>query len=279
MSQDASAVVDTTRDYYDSDDADNFYFHVWGGEDLHIGLYEYDGESIRDASHRTVQRMIDTLDLTADTRLLDIGSGYAGSARMIAKQVGCHVTALNLSPVQNERGRQMNREQGLDHLIDVIDGSFEDLPFDAEDYDVVWCQDSILHSAARDIVFKEVDRVLKPGGVFIFTDPMQQDGVDPKVLAPVLDRIHLPSMGSVSKYEGYARDLGWDTVSIERMPEALVNHYSSVRRVLTDRTEELAGTVVSRDYIERMKTGLTHWVNAAEAGALDWGILKFRKPA
>ena len=26
--------------YYDSDDAFNFYFHVWGGECIHVGLYE-----------------------------------------------------------------------------------------------------------------------------------------------------------------------------------------------------------------------------------------------
>ena len=64
MSANDQAVVDTTRDYYDSPDADNFYFHVWGGEDIHVGIYLSDGEPIRDASHRTVRRMVDALDLT-----------------------------------------------------------------------------------------------------------------------------------------------------------------------------------------------------------------------
>ena len=31
-----SATVSTARDYYNSDDADNFYFMIWGGEDIHI---------------------------------------------------------------------------------------------------------------------------------------------------------------------------------------------------------------------------------------------------
>ena len=41
-----SQIVETARSYYNSDDADNFYFHVWGGTDIHIGLYEIPGESI-----------------------------------------------------------------------------------------------------------------------------------------------------------------------------------------------------------------------------------------
>ena len=272
------AAINTARDYYNSEDADNFYFHVWGGEDIHVGIYLSDGEPIRDASHRTVRRMVDALDLTPSSRLLDIGSGYGGSARVIAREVGCHVTALNLSPVQNRRAREMNVEQGLDDKIDVIDGSFEELPFTDESYDVVWCQDSILHSARRDQVFREVDRVLRRGGHFIFTDPMQQSDVDASVLAPVLARIHLPSMGSVEKYERYARELGWETVALERMPDAIVKHYGSVHRELSARKSELS-ELVSPAYIDRMTAGLEHWVTAGNQGALDWGILHYRKPA
>ncbi|MGJ3262351.1 MAG: class I SAM-dependent methyltransferase, partial [Salinarimonas sp.] len=29
-----------TEDYYDSPEADNFYFNIWGGEDIHVGMYE-----------------------------------------------------------------------------------------------------------------------------------------------------------------------------------------------------------------------------------------------
>ena len=277
MAHEEQSVVETTRDYYDSSDADHFYFHVWGGEDIHVGIYLTPDEPIRDASHRTVERMLDALTLNAESRVLDIGSGYGGSARVIARRYGCRVTALNLSPVQNARARDMNAEQGLDGRIDVIDGSFEALPFADASYDVVWCQDSILHSARRREVFQEVDRVLRPGGVFLFTDPMQQEAVDAGILAPVLARIHQPSMGSVNKYLDYAKALGWQTVNIERMPDAIVKHYGRVLAELTARRAALAERV-SADYIDRMTTGLSHWVAAGEQGALDWGILHFRKP-
>lgn len=279
MTQAAAAVVDTTRDYYNSDDADHFYYQVWGGEDIHVGLYDKVGDSIREASQRTVRRMIELLSgLSNTSRVLDIGSGYAGSARVLAREFGCPVTALNLATVQNQRAREFNQQQGLDHLVEVMDGSFEELPFADHSYDLVWCQDAILHSARRAQVFAEVDRVLAPGGEFILTDPMQQVGADTAVLAPVLERIHLPSMGSIPQYREYARTLGWVERHIEPMPHMLVRHYASVLLELEQRSEELAASC-SAQYQQRMRNGLKQWVAAGEAGALDWGILHFAKPA
>ena len=53
-------VVAIAEEYYDSGDADKFYFDVWGGEDIHIGLY--DGtDDIKEASRRTVERMASKL--------------------------------------------------------------------------------------------------------------------------------------------------------------------------------------------------------------------------
>jgi len=280
MSQDNGAqVVETTRDYYDSSDADNFYYHIWGGEDIHVGIYQSKIEPILTASRRTVDTMLARIPaLSDDARLLDIGAGYGGSARVITRERGLRVTCLNLSAVQNERNRAMTAKQGLTGRIDVHDGNFEELPFDDASFDQVWCQDSILHSGRRQRVFEEVNRVLKPGGGFIFTDPMQADDADPATLQTVLERIHLPSMGSVAKYREYAAGLGWETVDIDEMPECLVRHYTRVLEELESRSGEIAGKI-SGDYVERMKKGLCHWIEAGSKGALNWGILHFRKPA
>ena len=44
MSSEYSSAVSTAREYYNSEDADNFYFAIWGGEDIHIGLYDSGAE-------------------------------------------------------------------------------------------------------------------------------------------------------------------------------------------------------------------------------------------
>jgi sarcosine/dimethylglycine N-methyltransferase len=279
MSSQYSQVVETARAYYNSDDADNFYFHVWGGEDIHIGVYQTADETIGNASRRTVQRMASLpAGLDRDSRVLDLGAGYGGAARHLAKRFGCHVTALNLSETENARNRQMNREQGLEQLIDVVDGSFEDVPAGDASFDLVWSQDAILHSGHRDRVIAEAARVLRAGGELVFTDPMQADDCPPDVLQPVLDRIHLSSLGSPAFYREQAASNRLREERFLPMTEQLVTHYSRVRDELLANRDRLRG-LVSDDYIERMLTGLGHWVDAGTNGWLCWGIMHFRKPS
>lgn len=276
-----SSVVETAREYYNSDDADNFYYHVWGGEDIHVGLYQSDTQPIRDASRLTVERMAEKLpNLGKDHKVLDVGGGYGGSMRYLAKKFGCQTVVLNISEVENERDRQMNKEQGLDQLVSVDDGDFENLPYEDESFDFVWSQDAILHSGNRERVLQEVARVLKPGGLFVMTDPMQDDHAPTDQLQPIYDRIHLESLGSPGFYQQAAEKNGLEFVEFEDHSHQLPRHYSRVRAELEKNEDELKSkNIVSDEYIQRMKKGLTHWVEGGNAGHLRWGIFTMKKPA
>lgn len=276
-SEEYSGAVDVTRDYYNNSAADRFYATIWGGEDIHIGMYKSNDEPIFDASRRTVEEMARKIpDLNADTRVIDLGAGYGGSARYLADKYGCHVSCLNLSEVQNERNRKLNKEQGLEHLIEVIDGSFEEVPYSDNSFDVVWSQDSVLHSTNRGKVLSEVARLLVQDGLFVFTDPMQKGKGKRPDLQPVYDRLHLESMGSVELYREIATKVGLEEVSINEYPEQLVNHYSRVLDEINRRYDELV-EVSNKDYIERTKKGLHHWIENGKKGNLNWGIMVFRK--
>lgn len=272
-----SLPVNTTRNYYNSTPADRFYATVWGGEDIHIGLYEPEGESISAASRRTVERLDSCLPaLAAQDHVLDLGAGYGGAARYLAETHGCQVSCLNLSEIQNERNRQINEQRGLQKLVSVHDGNFEDIPFKDELFDVVWSQDSFLHSGDRQLVVQEAVRVLKPGGLFIFTDPMQRPNAPEEALKPVLERILLESMGTVEFYQQAAREEGLETVDFIDLSENLPKHYDRVLREIESREAE-AVEASGQEYVDRMKTGLRHWIKAGQDGHLQWGILIFRK--
>lgn len=277
--QNYSRPVATARDYYNSPDADHFYYSIWGGEDIHIGLYDHEREAIVDASRRTVAHMADLLgESRMGMRVLDMGSGYGGSARYLAENHGCQVTALNLSELENERNRSINQVRGLDSLIEVVDGSFEAVPAPDAEYDVVWSQDAFLHSGEREQALHEAERVLKPGGVLIFTDPMAHDECPEGVLDPILERIHLDSLGSPGFYRETAAMLDLEPIGFEDHRHQLSRHYQRVREELEAREADLASQI-SPDYISRMKKGLRHWVDCGKAGHLVWGIFRFRKPA
>lgn len=272
-----SEVVETSRNYYNSDDADNFYAAIWGGEDIHIGLYNApEGDLIYEASRRTVNKLAEQLNLDSSKKVLDIGSGYGGTARYLATTFGCKVDCLNLSEIQNQRNRELTDKAGLSDKVSVTDGSFEAIPFADGEYDAVVSQDAILHSGQRELVVKEVARVLKSGGDFVFTDPMQSDDCPEGVLQPVLDRIHLATLGSIGFYQQAANSTGLETVNTLEMTDQLINHYSYVLRELEGRHDEMV-KVCNLDYVERMKVGLNHWIEAGKKDYLAWGILHFRK--
>jgi sarcosine/dimethylglycine N-methyltransferase len=262
------------RNYYDSDEADDFYRTIWGGEDIHVGLYD-EGPDITAASRRTVERMAARAGTLQGKRVLDLGSGYGGAARVLAGEHGANVACLNLSAVENERNRALTREAGLDGKVNVVDGSFDSVPFEEASFDLAWSQDAILHAPDRCAVLDEIARVLKPGGELIFTDPMQADVLsDPSPLKPIYDRIHLSDLASIGFYREELSARGFEEVSVEELTGHMRTHYTRVSEELDARRDELGA---SNAFVDRMLKGLGHWVSGAEDGLLAWGIMHFRK--
>jgi len=274
-----SPAVQVARDYYNSHDADQFYWQIWGGQDIHIGWYEQPDEAIADASRRTVETMAKRFRAKPGKQqvLLDLGAGYGGAARYLADCFGCHVIALNLSETENQRHRQLNRQAGLEEQIEVIDGDFENIPVPEMAVDYGWSQDAFLHSGRREQVLAEVARVLRPGGELIFTDPMAADDCPPGVLDPILQRIHLETLGSPGFYLETCQRLGLQPLAaFEDRTEHLVTHYSRVLRETQERQAELLESI-SAEYLERMQRGLQHWITGGQRGHLAWGLFHFVK--
>ena len=277
-----SKAASTAADYYDSDDADRFYAGIWGGEDIHIGLYEEPQEPIATASRRTVDALIDLIGVplpateATPMQVVDFGSGYGGAARRLCRSAGVRVAAINISAVENHRHRLINREVGLSDRITVHDASFEAVPLADGCADVIWSQDAILHSGDRQRVMREAARLLKPGGVMVMTDPMAADGVNHGSLTAILDRIHLADLGSPARYRSWAGDAGLTRSAWNDQTPMLIEHYNRVRLELRRRRSELEQTI-SPGYLERMDAGLGHWIDGGNAGKLSWGLMRFNK--
>ena len=276
MSVSTGDAVEKAQEYYNSSPADEFYFNIWGGEHIHVGIYHHKEEPIKDASPRIVNKMASQLELTPSTEVLDLGSGYGGAARYLARTYGCKVTCLNLSSTQNTRNDIFNKEHGLDHLITVVEGNFEDICLPDRSFDVVWSQDAIVHSSDRKRVLEEVWRVLRENGNFIFTDLMQTSDCPKGVLKPVLDRIHLDSLGSFGFYLETTRKLGMKRAEIIDLSEHLTTHYHRVLEETEKRYDKMV-TLCGKDYIDKMIKGLKHWIEAGKNDYLTWGIMNFEK--
>jgi SAM-dependent methyltransferase len=108
--------------------------------------------------------------IRAKDRVLDIGAGLAGPARMLAAALGCRVDCLEMSPDFCTGATLLNRLTGLDDLIEVHQGSALELPFADDSFDVVWMQNVGMNIADKRKLYAEICRVLKPGGRYAFQE-------------------------------------------------------------------------------------------------------------
>lgn len=275
--RDLRDAANVARSYYDSTDADEFYWRVWGSADIHVGMYNDPSESIFDASRRTVAHLASLIDdLRPGLRVIDLGSGFCGPARYLAGTHQCQITAVNISSVEIDRSLKLNEEAGLDDSIDVIEAGMEAVPLPDASFDVAWSQDAFLHSGDRLQAFEEVSRLLVPGGQFVMTDPMEADDCPDGVKQPILDRLHLSSLGSPGRYREYAEQAGLEVIEFQDFTPNLAQHYQRVLDETQARRDELRKWI-SEAYLDRMQVGLEHWVSGGDNGHLSWGCFHFRK--
>jgi len=102
--------------------------------------------------------------ITSDDEVLDAGSGIGGTARFLASQRRCRVTAIDLTGEYCETARWLNRLTGLDDRISVRQGDVTDLPFADATFQVVTSQHVQMNVADKESLYREARRVLVTGG-------------------------------------------------------------------------------------------------------------------
>jgi len=119
---------------------------------------------------RASRELIELAQIRAEDRVLDIGAGLAGCARLLASAPGCRVDCIEMSPDFCAGAELLNRLTGLEERIEVHKGSALDLPFPDDSFDVVWMQNVGMNIADKRQLYGEICRVLKPGGRYAFQE-------------------------------------------------------------------------------------------------------------
>ena len=273
---------------YDAWTEDRLLEQLWG-EHVHLGHYGTPPGSsdFREAKEAFVHELVrwSGLDqLPAGSRVLDVGCGIGGSARILARDYGLNVLGISISPAQVERATQLT-PSGLSCRFQVMDAL--DLQLPDQSFDAVWSVEAGPHMPDKQRYADELLRVMRPGGLLAVADWNRRDPSDGGmtrterwVMRQLLNQWAHPEFASI---KGFRQNLDksihhrgeivtgdWTQATLPSWIDSIIEGVRRPWAVLS-----LGPKAVLQGLRETPTLLLMHWAFAT--GLMQFGVFRIRK--
>ena len=280
----------SVADAYDRWTDDQLLERLWG-DHVHLGHY---GSPPRRRDFRAAKvdfvhelvRWSGLDQLPPGSRVLDVGCGIGGSARILARDYGLDVLGISISPGQIARARALT-PAGLSCRFAVMDALALELPDGG--FDAVWSVEAGPHMPDKQRYADELLRVLRPGGLLAVADWNRRDPaagalswLERRVMHQLLVQWAHPEFASIPGFRnnleqsanGNAIAVATADWSRETLPSWIDSILEGVRRPLA--ILSLGPRALLLGLRETPTLLLMHWGFAT--GMMQFGVFRGRKP-
>ena len=169
--------------------------------------------------------------ISNNLKVLDVGCGLGGPARMLADEKNCTVTGLDLSQEFIDTAKALSKLVNLDSKTTFLKGDALDLPFENNSFDVVWTQHVQMNILKKKKFYSEIFRVLKTGGKFLYYDIFKSSDNDINYPMPWASREDLSHLINITELEIIFNSLGFNSFSKKNQTNAGLN---SIKQMLSN---------------------------------------------
>jgi len=156
------------------------------------------------ARMRFVRRVVQSV-VASHAVIADLGCGSGAMlCEVLSDQPDWVGYGLDISEAAVEYSRRLARHKGVEARANFQTGCLMDLPFASNSLDVVIASEVVEHLPQPERVFRELSRVLGPGGLLLITMPVQSH-------TPA----HMHSLNSAQDLRGLIESAGLTISSIE----------------------------------------------------------------
>ena len=128
--------------------------------------------------------LADLLQVSGTDHVLDVGSGLGGPARYFARRFGCRVSGVDLTAEFCDVARHLTSVLGLGERVSFEQGDAMAMPFADAAFDGAYSMNVSMNIADKRAFYREIHRVLKPGGWLGLSEVARGPGGEPHYPTP-----------------------------------------------------------------------------------------------
>ena len=259
------------------------YLSFWDSEGvLHTGYFAGGNtDDYHAAAEHTSQLLADEAELSASSRVLDVGCGCGNFVFYLANRFACRCEGLDLSQarVNFALGKCAEQPGGRGALATFRHGSATQLPHDAGSFSHVVSQDALFLVPDKARSHAEMFRVLEPGGRLVVSDFLQPRlEVSPRARTHVYDRVKWSAGLSLVGYQVALERAGFRIRLARELSPHLARTYQVLGKVAAQRAQQ-APSAAARDWMLAFSASCREIGVAIGDGEFGWGIFVAEKPS
>jgi SAM-dependent methyltransferase len=196
------------------------------------------------------------------SEVLDVGGGFGGPARTLAREYGAAVTVLELSKAYCDVGEMLTRRSSLSDQVLFRHGDGLAMPFGEGSFNRVWTQQSSMNIADKARLYREIHRVLRPGGQLALYEVMAGTNLPLRFPVPWAGDPSISFLSSPQTIGAILTDIGFRPVVWDDLTDEVVATLREGPPFAVDAPG--LHLVLGEDFRERALNGI---VNLAEGRA------------
>jgi ubiquinone/menaquinone biosynthesis C-methylase UbiE len=169
--------------------------------------------------------------------LLDIGSGIGGPARYFANRFGCRVTGIDLTAEFCDVARHLTRLLNLEDSVTFELGDALMMPFADASFDGAYSMNVSMNIADKRAFYREINRVLKPGGWLLLSEVAKGDGGDLNYPTPWAASTRASFLATPEETRRGLLEAGFEVVRVQSTLEQ-ARAFGARSRALVERGEK-----------------------------------------
>lgn len=222
-------------------------------------------QSLEDAQREKYRRLCDKLRLSPGDHVLEVGCGWGGFGCFAAKEFGCRVTGVTISPSQLEIANERVKAEGLEDRVSFELRDYRDLDGRFDKIVSIEMLEAVGHRFLKTFFHKAHSLLKRDGALALQVITFPEDGYETYkrdtdwIQKHIFPGGHLPSIRAILDAVSKSGDL-----CLQHL-DSFGQHYAKTLRLWRDRFQENEAEVRALGYDDDFIRKWTYYLCYCEA--------------